>query len=365
MYLNNVFNEDCLLLPKSRPTHISFRSFLHAKFEEYLQLIGKILPDGFEIPEFKIKISPARTNTIQRKFIEYLKDTIDLYFQGKPSDAYKKFSEAMDYRTANYKRILTLRTFSVNEDFYRIRLEAGNYNLSPLEMFHIPFQDRGKVPTHRYSIPGFPSLYLSKTLYVAWEETQRPDLDMFYSVRFKNVKEIQVLDLTVTDWGENNLNKHAYRYLTLWPLIACCSIKVQNHNHSFKPEYIIPQLLLQWIREKRNIDGIIYSSTHIDNRKIIPEGEFYNLVLPVKEDKDEGYCKKLLETFEVSHPISKQLMDLTGKGQLVTYTKEEKLKVDNKIPNLELIKGFSIPYSTSVLGQMELELNRMNTSKLE
>ncbi|MFW1494652.1 hypothetical protein ACEV9S_24505, partial [Vibrio parahaemolyticus] len=49
-----------------------------------------------------------------------------------------------------------------------------------------------------------------------------------------------------------------------WPLIAACSIRVKNPSDNFKPEYIIPQLLLQWARDYKSIDGIRYTSTHIE-----------------------------------------------------------------------------------------------------
>lgn len=33
-------------------------------------------------------------------------------------------------------------------------------------------------------------------------------------------------------------------YLIIWPLMAACSVRVKNTTNTFKPEYIIPQLLL-------------------------------------------------------------------------------------------------------------------------
>jgi len=50
----------------------------------------------------------------------------------------------------------------------------------------------------------------------------------------------------------------------IWPLVLACSVKVKNIEDDFKPEYIIPQLLLQWVRERDDIDGISYQTTHID-----------------------------------------------------------------------------------------------------
>ena len=230
-------------------------------------------------------------------------------------------------------------------------------------MFHIPFELRGKVTTQRYSIPGFPSLYLGKTLYVTWEELNRPRLDNFQAVRLKTTKSIQFLDLTPSDWGEDNLNNKAYKYLMTWPLVAACSIKVKDYSDSFRPEYIIPQLLLQWIRQNKELDGIKYNSTHIETGLLKSTGDLYNLVLPVKENKDEGYCTHLVNTFEVTETISWQLLEYAIGGQ--AFIGDGGNAINKKIPTIEIIKGRKYPYSYSALGNMEGYLDGMPTKKIE
>lgn len=236
--------------------------------------------------------------------------------------------------------------------------------LGSLEMFHIPFELRGKVIAHRYSIPGFPSLYLGKTLYVAWEELNRPRLDSFQTVMLKSIKPIQFLDLTAIDWGEDNLNSKAYKYLMTWPLIAACSLKVKDYSNPFKAEYIIPQLLLQWIRENQDLDGIKYNSTHIDTGILNSTGELFNLVLPVKENKDEGYCKQLSSIFEMTETISWQLLECAIGGEKFDDEPGAE-EVNRKIPTIEIIKGRKYPYSYSALGSMEFYLDGMPTKKIE
>ena len=72
-----------------------------------------------------------------------------------------------------------------------------------------------------------------------------------------------------------------------WPLIASCSIQVNDYTDNFKPEYIIPQFLLQWARDNKEIDGIRYSSTHIERNSLQGHSGLSNLVLPVKENKEK------------------------------------------------------------------------------
>ncbi|MGG2305084.1 hypothetical protein ACE4Z6_27055, partial [Salmonella enterica] len=88
------------------------------------------------------------------------------YYDGRPFLAYQEFSKTMETRVSKYSKMLNIRKYSPNQNFYRIREKNDNQVYSSNEMFHIPFQLRGKVITQRYSIPGFPSLYLGTSLYV-------------------------------------------------------------------------------------------------------------------------------------------------------------------------------------------------------
>lgn len=365
MTLQEIYSDKHLLLPKAIPVGKSYRGFLSELFDKYILLLKSIKPRVIQIDGLKTETDLSNVIKIQEEFVNGIKETIEIYFDGQPAKAYTKFSEIIDFRKGKYKKILNIQEFDIDENFYRIRKKEENFALSSFEMFHIPFHSRGKVSTQRYSIPGFPSLYLAKTLYVAWEELNRPSLDSFQAVRLASKKTISYLDLTTNDWGTDNLNKTAYKYLMTWPLIAACSIKVKDYIDTFKPEYIIPQLLLQWVRNTGDIDGIKYNSTHIDKTELIGKGELYNLVLPVKENKDEGYCNHLMELFEITETISKQLLEYSTGGQTFLYTKAELDKINQKIPSLEIIKGRKFPYSYSVLGHMELILDGMKTKKVE
>ncbi len=98
-----------------------------------------------------------------------------------------------------------------------------------------------------------------------------------------------------------DLENFCHAYLMLWPLIAACSIRVLNEG-PFKVEYIIPQLLLQWISNERSeIDGIRYFSTkvveYINNPKIN-----CNFAFPVKSVASHGFCTKMKVGFKLTEP---------------------------------------------------------------
>lgn len=99
-------------------------------------------------------------------------------------------------------------------------------------------------------------------------------------------------------------------YAVCWPLIAACSIIREYPDSKFAPEYVIPQMLLQWITDhqddkddKWKMDGIRYFST----KKIeYPEDikSTVNYVFPaIKSDGDKMYSTKLAEKFKITKPI--------------------------------------------------------------
>ncbi len=146
-----------------------------------------------------------------------------------------------------------------------------------------------------------------------------------------------------------------------WPLIASCSVRVNDYSNAFKSEYIIPQLLLQWIRETHTVDAIKFNSTHIDTHKTKSTGDFSNLVLPVKKNREKGFCPDLQSMFEMTEAVSWQLFQdaLGGQANEDAFSGGE--PVNNRIGRLELIKGHVYPYSYSILGKLEQFLNTMKT----
>ncbi|ECL6044731.1 hypothetical protein ACVR6X_003256, partial [Salmonella enterica subsp. enterica serovar Schwarzengrund] len=99
----------------------------------------------------------------------------------------------------------------------------------------------------------------------------------------------------------------------LWPLILACNYLKKHNDASFIQEYIIPNLLMQWISRdinNNNIIGIAYRSTKLpantDSRKGI------NVVLPPKaryEDiKGYDFCPVLSDKFKFTPPVSWQVL---------------------------------------------------------
>ncbi|EHC2845762.1 hypothetical protein JTR59_004476, partial [Escherichia coli] len=77
---------------------------------------------------------------------------------------------------------------------------------------------------------------------------------------------------------------------------------------NFHKEYIIPNLLMQWISSDSNkdISGISYRSTKILNQKDSDIG--INVILPPKMERitvpNTLYCPELKRIFKVTNPVS-------------------------------------------------------------
>lgn len=195
------------------------------------------------------------------------------------------------------------------------------------EMFHIPFKLRHLVNAQRYSVAGLPCLYLGSSLYICWQEMDKPDFNKLYLSSFSsNDDNAKVLnfasDILFGKLRALHIPKHLQyseisiitqlSYLTLYPLIIACSFIKKAKNASFNQEYIIPNLLMQWIsrRNRSNVMGIAYRSTKL--KRTTQNKRSINVVLPPKitysQTLSHDFCPKLSSMFELTQPISWQVL---------------------------------------------------------
>jgi hypothetical protein len=130
-----------------------------------------------------------------KKFSSFLIDSLSYYQDGQVFKAYNIFENAMNEMQDHFA-YLDIRNFR----FFRIRPETKKATYKRKELFHIPFEKNYLIRTSRYSIPGFPCLYLGASAYsnnslsLCWFECDLPD--KFY-------------------WSELKLCKHEQPYLVL------------------------------------------------------------------------------------------------------------------------------------------------------
>lgn len=185
---------------------------------------------------------------------------------------------------------------------FRMRSQQRYKLLKRDEMFHIPTDKVQKVQNYRYSLNGFPCLYLGASLYVCWEETRRPDIDKVNYVKMVPTKDIPVVS-TLCPETFNDVNDVIQFYV-----FALCTKMADNDKEKFQFQYAFPELLLHLLincmQSGDEAWGIKYvSARYFENDgKFSSEPLFYNYVIPRRGqiDPKDHLSVELKSTFKVS-----------------------------------------------------------------
>lgn len=250
---------------------------------------------------------------IKGKLVEIVTNSL----KGQQSSAFNKLQlliHGKERYLPKINLIHTLITYGANKSFYRIRQLTSVYDIAPKELFHIPLNQRGIIKTQRYSTPGYPCLYLGESIYGCWEEMRRPPLHLCATSRFVNQHSLNLLDLTIPKKSV----LHDKEYQKLIPLVISCMIPTVHDTDTYKPEYIIPQLIIELVLKKRKIQdkmihGIAYTSTRLNKDFDFPIGKYINYAIPAFSVNPQNiYCKVLCELFKLTSPTTNDLEKLKG-----------------------------------------------------
>lgn len=250
------------------------------------------------------------------------------------------------------KKLLTLEIDSEDKEYskwFRMRKSEANHHTFPAnEMFHIPFQSRGKVNTQRYSLPGYPCLYISRSIWATWEEMHEPNLANFCVSRLQPISSFKVLDLRIID--KNILSRNDIKdILCTIPLTIACSIKVRNPDDNFKPEYIIPQLVMLALVDDADRYGCAYTSTQRNPLFEWDLRKLDNIALPVKMIQSKGFCSKLCNLFRITDATNYEYEMLKKPFETSFWVTVDDYGMRDE----------SKEYANSIFGQMESRLENM------
>lgn len=230
---------------------------------------------------------------------------IRLYLSGKSGEAYKKF----ELLTSKISDDWIDLKYSINSENSYIRIRTTTESLNKRkEMFHVPFDKRQLISKQRFSIEGYPCLYLAGCAYTAWLELNRPQFDTIWASLFRPTKEIDLLDLSFTiDYLENNYYKfetnHLKSLLKLYFIVISTSYRVKYPSAYFHEEYILSGLLLQWLSLNKHFSGIRYLSTKLEYYDSDKLWCASNIVVPPnKYDFKEKYNEYLKKLFVLTLP---------------------------------------------------------------
>ncbi|WP_258963908.1 hypothetical protein [Klebsiella pneumoniae] len=253
---------------------------------------------------------------------------LECFLSGDIKSAYDSFENMLEPRTISrhIENICIPLSELCNDDEPLFRVRKSDAPLaSRRDMFHIPFNQRHLVRAQRFSVAGLPCLYLGTSLYICWREMDKPDFDKLYISAYKIDENDDSMVLNIgpdflykkrSILESKRRNRYDFNtklsYLALWPLIIACNYLKKYDNASFIQEYIIPNLLMQWISRNSDEDvvGIAYRSTKLPANALGSRG--INVVLPPKVRYEEmaknEFCPNLAKIFKFTLPVSWQVL---------------------------------------------------------
>lgn len=342
----NVLNDKSLYLP-IRWNGSDFASTLDNLLNHYINQIESLSNENSN----HYNLINVNVKDIKR-VCGLLLRTVNHYLNGFPSKAYSSLERVMgllmDKPLKIYQKSV-MEQFEVHRGHYkkdddlklfRVVSVEDNKPYSRARVFHTPYNLRSKVSTSRYSIAGYPSLYLGTTLALCCEEIHmNPHQNFTLASMFKLERtleytntNIRVIELGVKpqdflniEYDNESHESHERRisnsllndssirsaYLLWYPLIASCSYIRTNKNDPFAAEYIIPQLLMQWVRneissnkddEYDQLVGIRYFSC----ASVKASNMGFNYVFPTSGQQKSAelpYCSVLSKSFRLTNPV--------------------------------------------------------------
>lgn len=339
----NILNDKTLHLP-IRWDGTDFSATLDMLFNHYIKRL-EVLSSEKDSEYTSIHVYSEDIKRVCGLLIK----AVNNYLNGFPSKAYSIFKQTINLLM---KTPLKIYQKSVLEQFeasgnrfrrddelnlFRVVSVPDNKPYSRTRVFHTPYNMRSKVSTSRYSIAGYPSLYLGTTLALCCEETHINPQQIFAlaskfnlerTLEYTNMN-IQVIELGVKPQDFLNIEHVNDRYsryiptelledrsirtayLFWYPLIASCSYIRVDKRDPFAAEYIIPQLMMQWVRNEicsnKNDDydqlvGIRYFSC----ASIKASDMGFNYVFPTSGNQKSlelPYCSVLAKAFRLTTPV--------------------------------------------------------------
>ena len=281
---------------------------------------------------------------------ELVLDALGESLHGLPARAYARVKELMGLLEqfplyASHAELEPSAMMTGTVPLYRVVRVEENKVFPRKRIFHPPYSLRRRIATNRYSIAGYPSLYLATTVELADLENglfshRQPAIAARFSLNTVYIRAIEqsirILDLSWTpqalaDPGSaekikesrkrfedladasdrisgSSAKGHApERYLLRYPLLAACSY-IRVKREGFAPEYILPQLLTQWLRQELDAElvGIKYFSCYTEHAATLGA----NYCFPATGDTilrdkggEESYCPVLNEAFLLTEPV--------------------------------------------------------------
>ena len=297
------------MVPVKSEENKDFRELVSANLTQYLLLVKSL----------EVNERPSDWDEIKnriKQLCDGINRAIESEYRGIRHSAFATIKNQLDgYKTSTTeieglalnRNIQTIGKGMVSYRMRKVGLEEQR-NIKRKDLFHIPLDERGLVQTQRYSVPGYPCLYLAHSVYGCWEEMGRPDFGKVMVSKFVTQYDFKMLDLRIPSKDAWNLDM--VRCILIFPLVIASMVQVKNYKDTYKPEYLIPQLLTEWVisknkenRGKEEVTGIIYTSAQKNEDFSYSDDSYDNYAIPVlKPFGSKKYCKRLTDYFKLTMP---------------------------------------------------------------
>lgn len=341
MLLKKIANDIIIVEEYSKEENL--RKKYMDKTRAYLQLLSLHMnnaEDDFKYCEIKI-------------VYEKVKDAWLEYLKGNVESANSKFRNLLNRRFAPGKLIDMMRktissdydddsiVIGIKEDFkrlYRCRVEKNDKEVIHDGIFHIAYDSRQCVSAQRYSIQGFPMLYLGTSPEGCTKEIRNIEKNQQvwisqFSVESKEPVYVVDVSLMPDDLlgyiegkgiDKSEVESWVINYLYILPIVIACYYYSTEKDLAFHNEYVVPQMLTHALRNagakgKEKACCIKYRSVRNSDR-------VYNYVLfPPTINAHERFSEYLRERVSWSTPVIYDLFDET-----IVVSKQKMEEYDRK-----------------------------------
>ena len=270
----------------SYPTHL--KALLGRYLEAYRDIDDSCFKEGAE--------GKSALKTRIEDVCDKITECLDLYSRAKLDDCIGKMREILSHESFCAYRV------GKGSIWYRSRIVEGRERvMKAKKMFHVPFELVRKIGNNRFSISGYPCLYLSYSIWACWEEMKEPAMEDFCTSLVKPTRDIELLDLRFPNMQYNQVVEDVLYTL---PLIIACSVEVEYPDDPFKPEYIMPQVVMLALVNHERFQGCSFTSTKKIDNFDWPDDLLCNIAMPVRCVNDTGLCPKLSDSFLISDSIN-------------------------------------------------------------
>lgn len=292
--------------------YLNYIQYLH---EQYLGYIGALDPkevellnssfDGFKLPH--PLTHPLDLLSDVKQVTEVVQKAIKEIYRCYIEDAYVALHDFFEQNEHHYFNLLPQLIIYPCVPLYRMRKGKVDMANPQGELFHVPYHLRHLVATARYSIPGYPAMYLAGSFETAWREMDCPSFDdMTYAkMRFKNG--VKFIDLAYPIVEHPQIWEY-YSLFIFYPLLMACMVHVKYPDAPFKIEYSLPQLMLSIVRGAVGSDyaqGIVYMSDKAPDNFSIRDIKARNFSVIVRDTlHEEGWDTKLAQKMQMSWPVT-------------------------------------------------------------